>query len=85
MSRLFYNHKGKECDILHSTYFNGLTYSERQKLAFNKAELAKLSESDRLLMRGYAQNIAERQKAFMYNHPDYIRIGEKGKKSSGKK
>lgn len=85
MSRLFYNHKGKECDILNSTYFNGLSYSERAKLAFNKEELAKMSDRDKLLLRGYAQNIAERQKAFMYNHPDYIRIGVKGKKSSGKK
>ena len=85
MSRLFYDHNNRNCDILHSTYFNGLTYSERQKLAFNKAELAKLSESDRLLMRGYAQNIVERQKAFRYNHPNYNRTGTKRKKSSGKK
>ena len=68
MSRLFYNHKGKNCDILHSTYFNGLTFAQRQKLVFNKKELAKLCETDKLLLRGYAQNIVERQKAWKYKH-----------------
>jgi len=68
MSRLFYNHKGKNCDILHSTYFNSLTFAERQKLAFNKKELAKLNDRDKLLLRGYAQNIVERQKAWHYKH-----------------
>ena len=28
MSRIFYDHKDRICDILHSTYFNGLTYKE---------------------------------------------------------
>ena len=68
MSRLFYNSKGKNCDILHSTYFNGLTFAQRQKLVFNKKELAKLSDTDKLLLRGYAQNIVERQNAWKYNH-----------------
>ena len=68
MSRLFYNHKGKNCDILHSTYFNSLTFAQRQKLAFNKKELAKLNDRDKLLLRGYAQNIVERQKAWRYKH-----------------
>ena len=68
MSRLFYNHKGRNCDILHSTYFNSLTFAQRQKLAFDKKELAKLSDTDKLLLRGYAQNIVERQNAWKYNH-----------------
>lgn len=68
MSRLFYNYKGRNCDILHSTYFNGLTFRQRQKLAFDKKELAKLSETDKLLLRGYAQNIVERQNAWKYKH-----------------
>ena len=44
MSRLFYNHRGRNCDILHSTYFNSLTFQQRQKLAFNKKELAKFNK-----------------------------------------
>ena len=68
MSRIFYDHKDRNCDILHSTYFNGLTFKERQALAFNKDELAKLNERDRLLMRGYAQNIVERQRAYKYKN-----------------
>lgn len=80
MSRLFYDHKDRNCDILHSTYFNGLSFQERQKLAFNKKELAKLSERDRLLMRGYAQNIVERQKAWAYKHKKTTRAKTSSKK-----
>ena len=68
MSRLFYDHKDRNCDILHSTYFNNLSYAERTKLAFDSKELAKLNERDRLLMRGYAQKIVEGQKAYSYKH-----------------
>ena len=81
MSRIFYNNKGKEVDILHSTYFNGLSFKERQDLAFNKEELAKLNNTDKLLMRGYAQNISERTKAFYYNNPDYVPKKKKQKSS----
>lgn len=66
MSRIFCDHKDKTCDILHSSFFNGMSYKERQDFAFNKEELAKLSQRDKDLMRGYAQNIVEKQKAYKY-------------------
>lgn len=68
MSRIFYNSNRKKTDILHSEDFNRMTYAERRALAFNKEELAKLNKTDQLLMRGYAQSIAEQQQAYAYNH-----------------
>ena len=86
MSRIFYDHKDRICDILHSTYFNGLTYKERQDLAFDKEKLAELNEGDRKLMQGYAQHIVEGQRAFKHTHPDYKRktSSSKNKTSSSK-
>ena len=71
MSRIFYDYKDRTCDILHSTYFNKLSFKERQKLAFDKDRLAELNEGDRKLMQGYAQHIVEGQKVFRYKHPKY--------------
>lgn len=68
MSRIFYNSKRQKTDILHSEEFNRMTFAQRQKFAFNKQELDKLNKTDKLLMRGYAQSISERQKAYNYNH-----------------
>ncbi len=79
MSRIFYDHRDKTCDILHSTFFNGMTFKERQDFAFNKEELAKISQRDKDLMRGYAQNIVEKQKAYKYKQ------SLKGAKSSKSK
>ena len=73
MSRLFYTFQDKPCNILHSSFFNSMSYAQRRDFAFNKTELKKLSSEDQLLMQGYAANIVERQKAYKYKHPDYKR------------
>lgn len=69
MSRIFFNSNRQETDILHSVEFNSKSFKERADFAFNKDSYKNLSTEDKMLLRGYASCLAEKQRAYRYNHP----------------
>ena len=77
MSRIFYNSKNKPCGILSSTWFNQMTFKQREKAAFSKSTYKNLDDIDRAQLSGYAHAVNERNKAAAYrfkkSHPNYKR------------
>jgi hypothetical protein len=59
--------KGKPTDVLHSKTFNKLTLKKREQLAFMKNK-NHLKKEDQLLLRGYAQACADKNRAYRYKH-----------------
>lgn len=73
MARVFKTKNGLTTDILHSYDYYKAPYGSRKASAFDKDFLSKLSNRDKLLMRGYAQAKVEDMRAFIYRNPNYIR------------
>ena len=61
----FRTFKGTPTNVLNSKQFNRMSYANREKLAFAKNKSA-LSKEDRLLLRGYAQACADKNRAYIY-------------------
>ena len=61
----FRTRTGKPTDILHSKTFSKLTLKKKEQLAFmrNKNHLRR---DDQLLLRGYAQACADKNRAYRY-------------------
>ena len=73
MEYRFKTKNGKETDVFHSYQYYKATAKQRNDLAFNKEIISKLSEKDKLLLRGLAEKIVRDNEAFKYNNPDYQR------------
>jgi len=73
MSYTFRTKNGKETDIFHSYPYYTATAKQRNDLAFNKTVMSKLSERDKLLLRGLAEKIIRDNEAFKYRNPNYQR------------
>ena len=76
-AKIFKTKNGKPTDILHSYNYYKAPYSSRRASAFDKDFLSKLSNRDKLLMRGYAQAKIEDMQAFTYRNPIYVRKGSR--------
>lgn len=63
----FRTRTGKPTDILRSKTFSKLTLKKKEQLAFmrNKSHLKK---DDQLLLRGYAQACADKNRAYRYRN-----------------
>lgn len=61
----FETFNGTPTDVLHSKQFSRMTLANREKLAFAKNKSA-LSKEDRLLLRGYAQACADKNRAYIF-------------------
>jgi len=73
MDYTFKTKNGKETDVFHSYKYYKATAKQRNDLAFNKEIISKLSERDKLLLRGLAEKIVRDNEAFKYNNPEYQR------------
>ena len=61
----FRTFKGNPTNVLNSKQFNKMSLANRERLAFAKNKRA-LSKEDRLLLRGYAQACADKNRAYFY-------------------
>ena len=66
----FRTSKGKPTDVLHSKTFSKLTLKKKEKLAFMKNK-SHLRKEDQLLLRGYAQACADKNRAYRYRKVRY--------------
>lgn len=63
----YFTSKGNPTDVLHSKTFNKLTLKRREQLAFMKNK-GHLKKEDQLLLRGYAQACADKNRAYRYRN-----------------
>ena len=61
----FETFNGTPTNVLNSKQFNRMSLANREKLAFAKNKSA-LSKEDRLLLRGYAQACADKNRAYIF-------------------
>lgn len=77
MSRMFFNNNNRPTGILNSTWFNNLSFRQREEVAFDKKTYNDLDAVDRAQLSGYAHAIQERKRAENYkyrmSHPNYRR------------
>ena len=74
---MFFNNNNRPTGILNSTWFNNMSFREREKAAFDKNTYKDLDSVDRAQLSGYAHAIQERKRAEQYkfkmSHPNYKR------------